>query len=107
MKLWYHGKHLEKVAMQKKICPVDGVEFIAHRSDAIYCSNRCRTRALRTRQATRSTQQLHVERMRLEVFMYAVPAEYAEILKMLENEYGFDAAFDTARMLSKVIKIDF
>ena len=93
--------------MEKKICPVGGTEFIAKRSDAVYCSNRCRTRAMRSRQQTRSTQQLQVRQLRLEVFMHAAPKDYSDILKMLVREHGFDAAFDTAKMLSKVLQINF
>ncbi|MCI0712567.1 MAG: DUF2116 family Zn-ribbon domain-containing protein [Chloroflexi bacterium] len=94
-----------------KDCPICGKEFKPRRSDAVYCSARCRVAASRERQRERTTQQFEAQQLRVEVFIEALKKkdrpEYADVVEHLLDEYGLEPAFDTAKRLSKITGIQF
>lgn len=94
-----------------KICPICGTEFTPKRSDAVYCSAKCRVSAARNRQKKKTTQQLQARELRVKVFIKALQnhdkEEYAEIIQMLLNKYDVDAAFDTAEKVAWIVQVRF
>jgi predicted nucleic acid-binding Zn ribbon protein len=94
-----------------KECPICDGTFSPKRSDAIYCSARCRVAASRERQRERTTQQFEAQQLRVEVFIKALKnkdrAAYADIVEHLLDEYGLEPAFDTANRLSTVVGVTF
>ena len=94
-----------------RTCPICGTEFTPKRSDAIYCSAKCRVSAARNRQKKKTTQQLMARELRVQVFIKALTnhehADFAEIVEMLLDKYGVDAAFDTAEKLAWIVQVRF
>ena len=94
-----------------KECPICGIEFEPKRSDAVYCSARCRVAASRERQRERTTQQFEARQLRVEVFIKALKnkdrVEYADIVEHLLDQYGMEPAFDTASKLSSLVGVQF
>ncbi len=94
-----------------KTCPICGTEFAPKRSDAVYCSAKCRVAAARSRQKKKTTQQLQARELRVQVFIKALEAhdqdDYAEIVQMLLEDYGVDPAFDAAEKLAWIAQVRF
>lgn len=94
-----------------KTCPICGTEFAPKRSDAVYCSAKCRVAAARSRQRKKTTQQLAARELRVQVFIKALNDhehnDFAEIVQMLLDNYGVDPAFDTAEKLAWIAHVRF
>lgn len=94
-----------------KTCPICGTEFTPKRSDAVYCSAKCRVSAARSRQKTKTTQQLKARELRVQVFVKALQEhdkeDFAEIIRMLLDKHSVDAAFDTAEKLAWIVQVRF
>lgn len=99
------------IEQEVRICPVDGTEFFPTRSDATYCSAKCRAAAARDRQKKRTTQQLQAKQMRVQVFIKALEKhdkhDFAEIVESLLEKHGVDPAFDAAEKLAWIVGVRF
>jgi hypothetical protein len=93
--------------LHKKNCIVCGIEFMSERSDSLYCSTRCQSRAQRLRTKAMNTQYLNAQLTQLGHFMHLLPKEYAKMLKELGDLFGTEVAYETAVRLMKILNIPY
>jgi hypothetical protein len=93
--------------LHKKQCVICGLDFVSERSDALYCSNRCRSRSKRIRADVMNTLYLNTQLAQLAAFVQLLPKDYAQMITELGDLFGTEVAYETALRLLKILKIPY
>jgi hypothetical protein len=88
--------------LHEKKCAICREPFVAERSDMIYCSGRCRKRALDQRKMAATTQLFEA---RIGQLIALLPKDYAKLLADLSGKYDLAIVYDIGLHLADTLQI--